>query len=74
MLFARLALKYQFAFKAIAIDGDNNPIADTLSRKNDLKRNLIYSHAKKQFNIPAKIASKIINSTCVNKFTLYPHF
>ena len=72
ILFARLALKFQFYFEAIHINGNKNPIADALSRKDDLKRNIIYNHLNKNINIPSSIVSKIINLTCIDKFSLCP--
>ena len=74
VLFASLALKYQFYFEAITITGNNNTIADTLSRNNDLKRNLIYHNFKKHYNIPNLIVSDILNKTCIDKFVHYSGF
>lgn len=69
-LLARLALKYDFHFECHHIEGEKNKIADILSRSNDYLRNKIYSKLNKPFYIPFKIASKIINCTCVDHFSL----
>ena len=65
---ATLALKYKFKYKCKPIDGECNKIADTLSRNNDLKRQLVYNHFKQNHVIPSKLASKILNITCMEKF------
>ena len=67
-LFARLALKHQFYFKAIHIEGKKNPIADSLSRDNEINRHCIYQTFNKSYCIPYKIASNIVNRSCVDKF------
>ena len=65
---ATLALKFKFKYKCVKIEGELNTIADALSRKNDLKRQLIYNHFKQQHTIPSKLASNILNITCMEKF------
>ena len=74
ILFARIALKYQFTFTAIPIDGDDNTIADTLSRNNEFKRNLIYNYLKLNQFIPNIQISNLINCTCVDRFSLFHKF
>ena len=65
---ALLAIKHQFKYECLLIIGKSNVIADTLSRENDLKRNMIYNNFNKKYNIFYKIASKILNLTCIPKF------
>ena len=70
-LLAQLALKYKFHYDCNHIKGKKNVYADALSRndKHHKKlRNKIYKMYNKKSNIPSKIASNIINFTCVNKF------
>ena len=68
-LFARLALKNEFYFKAIHIKGKKNQIADALSRGNDYQRQQIYTKFQSEPYVPFKIASKIVNYTCIDKFS-----
>ena len=65
---ATIALKYEFYFECVPIHGDVNPIADALSRKNDLLRNYYYNKFNKSYFIPLKNASNIITYTCCDKF------
>ena len=65
---ASLAIKYQFKYECKHIEGKKNIIADTLSRENEYKRQLVYTSFQKSYNVPFKLASKLIDQTCHNKF------
>ena len=66
---ARLALKYDFHFTCHHIEGKKNIYADALSRENSFKRIQVYNKFNQKPNIPVKLAYKLINCTCVDKFS-----
>ena len=68
-ILARLALKYNFHFTCSYIEGKKNVHADALSRKDPFARNSVYNYFQSHWFIPKKIASNLINCTCVPRFS-----